>query len=92
MNKSNSSVPSAGTEVDSNSTAQNQHVSQPNANTNVSGCSYWVTPYLRYVRECFDNAPPSELRLQQMWQGSDGSQKWEFIDVVDLYMSRPEIS
>lgn len=35
MNKSNINVPSAGTEVDSNSTAQNQQVSQPNANTNV---------------------------------------------------------
>jgi len=36
MNKSNINVPSAGTTVDSDSTAQNQHVSQPNANTNVS--------------------------------------------------------
>ena len=36
MNKSNISVPSAGTEVDSDSTAQNPSVSQPNANTNVS--------------------------------------------------------
>jgi len=35
MNKSNINELSAGTEADSNSTAQNQQVSQPNANTNV---------------------------------------------------------
>jgi hypothetical protein len=35
MNKSNINEQSAGTEADSNSTAQNQQVSQPNANTNV---------------------------------------------------------
>jgi len=35
MNKSNINVPSAGTEANSITTAQNQHVSQPNANTNV---------------------------------------------------------
>jgi len=37
MNKSNIEEQSAGTEADSNSTAQNQQVSQPNANTNVVG-------------------------------------------------------
>ena len=37
MNKSNINVPPAGTTADSNSTAQNQQVSQPNANTNVVG-------------------------------------------------------
>lgn len=37
MNKSNISVSLAGTEVDSNSTAQNTPVSQPNANMNVVG-------------------------------------------------------
>lgn len=37
MNKSNINVPSAQTTVDSDSTAENQHVSQPNANTNVVG-------------------------------------------------------
>lgn len=37
MNKSTINVPSAGTKADSSTTAQNQHVRQPNANTNVSG-------------------------------------------------------
>jgi hypothetical protein len=37
MSKSNINEPSAGTEYDSNSTAQDQQVSQPNANTNVVG-------------------------------------------------------
>lgn len=37
MNKSNINELSAETKADSNSTAQNQHVSQPNANTNVVG-------------------------------------------------------
>ena len=37
MNKSNIEVPSAGTEVESSTTAQNQQVSHPNANTNVVG-------------------------------------------------------
>ena len=36
MNKSNINQLSAETEADSNSNAQNQQVSQPNANTNVS--------------------------------------------------------
>ena len=40
MNKSNINELSAGTEADNNSTAQNQQVSQPNANKNVSG---WVS-------------------------------------------------
>lgn len=45
MNKSNINQLSAETEADSNSTAQNQQVSQPNVNTNVIGSafkSYWV--------------------------------------------------
>jgi uncharacterized phage protein (TIGR01671 family) len=37
MNKSNIEAGQAETTVDSNSTAQNQQVSQPNANTNVVG-------------------------------------------------------
>ena len=40
MNKSNIEVPSAGTTVDSNSTADIQQVSQPNANTNVVGTPF----------------------------------------------------
>ena len=40
MNKSNINEQSAQTEADSNSTAENQQVSQPNANRNVSG---WVS-------------------------------------------------
>lgn len=36
MNKSTINVSSAGTEADSSTTAENQHVCQPNANTNVS--------------------------------------------------------
>jgi uncharacterized phage protein (TIGR01671 family) len=37
MNKSKINEPSAGTEADSSTNADNQHVSQPNANTNVVG-------------------------------------------------------
>ena len=37
MNKSNINEQSAQTEADSNSTDENQQVSQPNANTNVVG-------------------------------------------------------
>lgn len=37
MNKSTINAPSAGTEADSSTNADNQHVSQPNANTNVVG-------------------------------------------------------
>lgn len=39
MNKSNINELSAQTEADSNSTAQNPSVSQPNANTNVGCCT-----------------------------------------------------
>lgn len=42
MNKSNINEQSAGTEADRNSTAQNLHVSQPNANTNVSSRAFMV--------------------------------------------------
>jgi hypothetical protein len=51
-----------------------------------AGINYSVTPYLRYVkRRIFIDEQRSkyELRLQQMWQGSDGSQKWEWIPEED---------
>ena len=47
MNKSNNNELSAETEADSNSNAQNQHVSQPNANTNVSS-SRFQSAYAQY--------------------------------------------
>ena len=50
MNKSNINVPSAGTEADSSTTAQNQQVSQPNANTNV-GSSFSFAEFLNVLIE-----------------------------------------
>lgn len=50
------------------------------------GCSYWVTPHLRYVKKQImidEQTFKYELRLQQMWQGLDGSQKWEWVEVVE---------
>lgn len=50
------------------------------------GCAYWVTPHLRYAKKQIridEQTAKYELRLQQMWQGSDGSQKWEWVEVVE---------
>jgi hypothetical protein len=50
------------------------------------GCAYWVTPHLRYAKKQImidEQTCKYELRLQQMWQGSDGSQKWEWVEVVE---------
>jgi len=50
------------------------------------GCTYCVTPQLRYAKKKIiidEQACKYELRLQQMWQGQDGSQKWEWVEVVD---------
>lgn len=49
------------------------------------GCAYWVTPHLRYAKKYIlinEQSARWELRLQQMWQGQDGSQKWEWVEVV----------
>jgi hypothetical protein len=51
-------------------------------NSEGAGINYSVTPYLRYVKRRIlidEQTAKYELRLQQMWQGSDGSQKWEWI-------------
>lgn len=55
MNKSNINELSAGTETDSNSTAENQQVSQPNANTNVVGSLFGQREIkFRYIFKTFD--------------------------------------
>lgn len=49
-------------------------------------CVYSVTANLRYAKKRIiidEQTVKYELRLQQMWQGSDGSQKWEWVEVVD---------
>jgi predicted ABC-class ATPase len=49
------------------------------------GCAYWITPNLRYAKKQImidEQTCKYELRLQQMWQGQDGSQKWEWVEVV----------
>jgi len=50
------------------------------------GTSYWVTPHLRYAKKYIpidEQSSKWELRLQQMWQGQDGSQKWEWVEVFE---------
>jgi hypothetical protein len=62
---------------------------QPNLfNAAIGGiaCAYSVTANLRYAMKLIKidvDTFHSVLRLQQMWQGSDGSQKWEWVEVVD---------
>lgn len=54
--------------------------------TDVSSSAYWVTPHLRYAKKYIqidEQTAKWELRLQQMWQGSDGSQKWEWVEIVE---------
>ena len=50
-----------------------------------SPACYWVTPHLRYAKrfvivDAENGAGNEERHLQQMWQGSDGSQKWEWVE------------
>ena len=50
------------------------------------GTSYWITPHLRYAKKHIpidEQSAKWELRLQQMWQGQDGSQKWEWVEVFE---------
>ena len=49
------------------------------------GCSYSITSKLRYVKKqiYFDQGIKYELRLQQMWQGDDGSEDWQWVEVVE---------
>lgn len=52
----------------------------------ITSCSYWVTPHLRYSKKEIpidEHTTKYELRLQQMWQGQDGSQKWEWVEYVE---------
>jgi len=49
--------------------------------------SYTITMNLRYAPKEIDlgnGLSKKELRLQQMWRGSDGSEKWEWIEELTL--------
>jgi len=51
-----------------------------------TGTSYWITPHLRYAKKQIrvdEQTSKYELRLQQMWQGQDGTQRWEWIEEVE---------
>jgi hypothetical protein len=44
---------------------------------------YYLTPHLRYAPKFISITPlKSELRLQQMWQGTDGSVKWIWVEEI----------
>ena len=50
------------------------------------GTAYWITPHIRYVKKITpidELTQKEELMLQQMWQGQDGTQKWEWVEVID---------
>jgi hypothetical protein len=42
---------------------------------------YYLTPHLRYAPK-MTGFSTQELRLQQMWQGTDGSVKWEWVEEI----------
>jgi len=46
--------------------------------------SYTKTMNLRYANKPTKEPDVYELRLQQMWRGSDGSEKWEWIEELTL--------
>ena len=50
-------------------------------------CEFYVLrPNLRYKKkeiELDNGTVKTEYRLQQMWQGSDGSQKWDWVDYIN---------
>ncbi len=46
---------------------------------------YYLTPRLRYAPKYIPFSPDlgtQELRLQQMWQGTDGSVKWIWVEEI----------
>jgi hypothetical protein len=46
---------------------------------------YYLTPHLRYAPKDIFISPvlcTQELRLQQMWQGTDGSVKWIWVEEI----------
>jgi hypothetical protein len=48
--------------------------------------AYTATSLLRYAKKIIledESRATTELRLQQMWQGADGSQKWEWVPEVE---------
>jgi hypothetical protein len=53
------------------------------SSTDLNG--YYLTPHLRYAPKYIYFSPDSgkeELRLQQMWQGTDGSVKWIWVEEI----------
>lgn len=42
---------------------------------------YTITPHLRYIQEYKKDGGYRKV-LQQKWQGTDGSEKWEDVEVV----------
>jgi|SaaInlV_120m_DNA_3_1039746.scaffolds.fasta_scaffold10389_5 hypothetical protein len=53
----------------------------------VSNCAtYSITPQIRYKKTTIDlgnGLAKEEYRLQQRWQGSDGSEDWQWIEYVE---------
>ena len=63
---------------------QTENSDQSNIIDDVGVC-YTITPHLRYAqfRIHIYQGCKYELRIQQMWQSSDGKQKWEWIEVFE---------
>lgn len=74
----------ARTTDDSSTNADDNSVSLTCPKPNVGSSAYYLaTPNLRYAKRVIvidEQTVKHELRLQQMWQGSDGSQKWEWVE------------
>ena len=54
--------------------------------SSIDATYYWQTMNLRYAKRQIiidDNTVKEELLLQQMWQGDDGTQKWEWVEIFD---------
>lgn len=46
---------------------------------------HWsITPHLRFVKKPIPSTNAFELGLQQMWKGSDGSFKWEYVEIIEV--------
>lgn len=47
---------------------------------------FTITPKLRYKKKEIDlgnGTYKTEYRLQQMWQGSEGTEEWQWIEYID---------
>ena len=68
---------------DAEAPVQKKETPATTPSTDLNG--YYLTPHLRYAPKYIPFSPDygiQDLRLQQMWQGTDGSVKWIWVEEI----------